>query len=461
MLAVAAALLVAVTIISGYPLPALMLALAAYLSYELLLSDHLFYPPRCDYRYNLDNAKRGSARIDNGQLLLAQPLDNDCTALAELQISATAGGFIFDPYIEIGSGTTTQRQYFERGAGGRRYLNISHLPAAERISLKPRHCRIPDGEITLYRWRNPALEEKKILILAPHADDAEIAAFALYRRHDCFIATVSAGEVEADHYLPLCGDAAEAALLKGRLRAWDSVTVPRWGGVDAENCVQLGYFCKTIGQMYRQRDTALTSLAGAGDDIRVFRAFNSQQLPSDTDGRACWDNLVADITHLLTSVQADIVVTPHPLLDPHPDHVYTSVACAEALRNCRSAATVLLYANHHHYSDMFPFGSSGSIASLPPRFAADAAATAPFSLACTADCRRDKTMALAMMHDLRTPLKKRKALRRHLQQLLLGRDSSPYAADDFIRKAVRANELFYSANGATFAAMCAEAAGQP
>ncbi len=83
------------------------------------------------------------------------------------------------------------------------------------------------------------------MVIAPHADDAELAAFGLYSQaREAWIVTLTAGEIETEHYRRMglrrnsCGGA-----LKGRLRAWDSQAVPTWGGVPAERCVQLGYFC--------------------------------------------------------------------------------------------------------------------------------------------------------------------------------------------------------------------------
>jgi hypothetical protein len=60
-----------------------------------------------------------------------------------------------------------------------------------------------------------------------------------------------------------------------------------------------------------------------------------------------------------------------------------------------------------------------------------------------AGARLDKTQALAMQHDLQTPLPLKKRLRRLIQWLLVGRRWPEVGQDDFFRKAVRRHELFW------------------
>ncbi|MHC3970536.1 PIG-L family deacetylase, partial [Pseudomonas aeruginosa] len=118
-----------------------------------------------------------------------------------------------------------------------------------RIRLRGRHCRLV-GEPTLWRARHPDYRERRVMVIAPHADDAELAAFGLYSQAcEAWIVTLTAGEIETEHYRRMGLDGIAAARLKGRLRAWDSQAVPAWGGVPAERCVQLGYFCLQLPAM--------------------------------------------------------------------------------------------------------------------------------------------------------------------------------------------------------------------
>lgn len=48
---------------------------------------------------------------------------------------------------------------------------------------------------------------------------------------EAWIVTLTAGEIEAEHYQQMGMSKVDAAQLKGRLRAWDSLTVPQWAGV--------------------------------------------------------------------------------------------------------------------------------------------------------------------------------------------------------------------------------------
>ena len=52
-------------------------------------------------------------------------------------------------------------------------------------------------------------------------------------------------------------------------------------------------------------------------------------------------------------------------------------------------------------------------------------------------------MALAMVHDLSTPLPFKKRLRRALQRVLAGRKHASYGENEYFRKAVRRHELFW------------------
>jgi len=57
--------------------------------------------------------------------------------------------------------------------------------------------------------------------------------------------------------------------------------------------------------------------------------------------------------------------------------------------------------------------------------------------------RIDKAQALALQHDLQTPLTGKKRLRRLIQRVLAGRQWPVTGDDEFFRKAVRRHELFW------------------
>jgi hypothetical protein len=102
------------------------------------------------------------------------------TLILELYLRSTVVGRCLDPHVLLGD----DRQDFERGVCGRRYLNLSGQADAlgkGELWLKGRHCRLPVSG-TLYSMHNPDYAERRIMLLAPHADDAELAAFGLYSR---------------------------------------------------------------------------------------------------------------------------------------------------------------------------------------------------------------------------------------------------------------------------------------
>ncbi|MCY1183314.1 hypothetical protein D9M73_239230 [compost metagenome] len=87
-------------------------------------------------------------------------------------------------------------------------------------------------------------------------------------------------------------------------------------------------------------------------------------------------------------------------------------------------------------------GDTGTGVSLPPVLEAGQT-WLPYCLSLDLAQQRDKAMALGMMHDLqpRPPFKRR--LRRVIQRVLAGRQSSPYGENEFFRKAVRKHEVFW------------------
>lgn len=445
-------IIVAVLLLAGHHVIALTALLLSYVIHEVLWSDHIFYDPRQDYSFNLLADSRQPLLLVGERLQLPAGLEKEDTHLIEVMVKAKAMGCIFDPYVEIivenGQQKSKQkksaRQYFERKSAGIRYLNVSHLleDYHDVLIVTAHYCTL-DSSMNILSFKNPLVGKNKIMVIAPHADDAELAAFSLYSQLNSFIVTLSAGEIEAEYYEHLTDDKAEASRFKGRLRSWDSIVVPKWGGVSDKNVMQLGYFCLTLEQMYQHKDVPVKSHTAGLDDIRYFRIFNPQALESDRNGLPTWNNLVQDLAELMQQFKPEIIITPHPAMDPHEDHRYATVACAEACEKSKiSPGCFLLYANHYRYTDMFPFGLSGSAVSLPPLFAPGPGMKI-FSYFVDNKSRREKMAAIAMMHDLRTPIGIKKKIRQILQHILLGRDKIQYGDDDYFRKSIRHNELFY------------------
>ncbi|QJI32401.1 PIG-L family deacetylase [Pseudomonas sp. ADAK18] len=441
-------LLIGVGVLVAWWLP-LLLAVLAWVAHEAWFADHLFYSPADDYQYHFPtDTEQPKVRLDNGRLMLEQPLElsGDETLILALRIRSGWLGRFIDPFIELSDGEHLDRQTFERGVDGLRYLNLSGQAKAladGQLQLRGRFCRM-QGDPVLSVFRQPDVRRQRVMVIAPHADDAELAAFGLYSQAaESWIVTLTAGEIEAEHYQQMGLGKAEAARLKGRLRAWDSLAVPRWAGVPQEHCVQLGYFCLQLAAMKAEPDRAVASREAEMTDIRPFRQLNPFPLPADADGQPTWNNLLADLRMLLLKARPEVIVLPHPMLDPHPDHICAQEAVLEALQGLAWQPTTLLgYANHLHDNDRWPMGDTGMGIALPPSF--DPAYTLqPYCLPLSEEQQRDKAMSLGMMHDLqpRTPFKRR--LRRLIQRLLAARAISPWGENEFFRKAVRRHELFW------------------
>ena len=438
--------LVAVGVFSWWWLPLLLLPLL-WAAHEAWFADHLFYAPGEDYAYDFGEQTREAPASLNGGLLKADcALQGNETLVLELRVKSSWLGRILDPQVELMAGEQADRQTFERGVDGVRFLNLTGLAAplqAGALRLRGRHCRL-SGQPRL--WITPAVElqRRRVMVIAPHADDAELAAYGLYSQADeTWVVTLTAGEIEAEHYQQMGLAKAEAARLKGRLRAWDSIAVPRWAGVAESRCVQLGYFCLQLPAMQAAPDQSAASREADLADIRVFRRFNPFPLPADGDGAPTWRNLLADLRALLEMARPEVLVMPHPQLDPHPDHICAQAAVLEALQGLAwQPQTLLCYANHLHDNDRWPMGDSGDGVALPPQLST-AQAWAPCSLVLDLATQRDKAMALGMMHDLQPPAPFKRRLRRLLQRWLAGRRPSPYGENEFFRKAVRRHELFW------------------
>ena len=440
--------LIASGVLLAWWLP-LVLAVLGWVAHEAWFADHLFYSPQDDYHYTFGpDGERVGLRLEGERLVLDQPLNlvGDETLVLAIKVNSRGLGRFLDPSVQLLGGEHPDQQTFERGVNGLRYLNLSEqarVLSRGELRLKGRYCRV-QGQPELWVFRHPDYREQRVMVIAPHADDAELAAFGVYSQaKEAWVVTLTAGEIEAEHYQHMGLERAQAARLKGRLRAWDSMAVPRWAGVPEAHCAQLGYFCLQLPAMQAAPDQPIASREADLNDTRLFRQLNPFPLPGDQDGAPTWNNLLADLRTLILRARPEVIVLPHPTLDPHPDHICAQAAVFEALQGLEwQPTTVLGYANHLHDNDRWPMGNSGDGIALPPVFDASLSLH-PCSLPLTLDQQRDKAMALGMMHDLQPRAALKRRLRRSIQVLLAGRKPSPYGDNEYFRKAVRRHELFW------------------
>ena len=126
-LLIALVLLIGMGVLVTWWLP-LVLAVLGWIAHEAWFADHLFYSPKDDYQYSfppytqqpkvhLDGER---LRLDDGVMLV-----DDATLVLALRIKSTWLGRFIDPVVELSGGDNPDRQAFERGVNGLRYLNLS------------------------------------------------------------------------------------------------------------------------------------------------------------------------------------------------------------------------------------------------------------------------------------------------------------------------------------------------
>jgi len=447
-LLIALMLLIAIGVLVAWWLP-LVLAVLGWVAHEAWFADHLFYSPNDDYQYNFPPyTPQPKIYLDGERLLLDEGvmLVDDATLVLALRVKSTWLGRFIDPVVELAGGDNPDRQTFERGVNGLRYLNLTgqaQVLSRGALRLRGRFCRLL-GEPVLWALEYPDYRRQRVMVIAPHADDAELAAFGLYSgASESWIVTLTAGEIEAGHYRQMGLDGVEASRLKGSLRAWDSISVPLWGGVPQERCMQLGYFCLQLPAMQSAPADAVASREAQLGDTRYFRRFNPFALGSDVDGLPSWNNLLADLRELIERIEPQVIVLPHPRFDPHPDHLCSQQAVMQALSGTTwQPDTLLHYANHLHDNDRWPMGDAGTGVALPPQMDMHEPLR-PWTLCLSTENQWHKAMSLGMMHDLQPRLPFKRLLRRALQRCLVARRWPAFGENEFFRKTVRRHELFW------------------
>jgi len=384
----------------------------------------------------------------NGPIAMTWPAAGDRvwdTALLGVRVDVDFEGAA--PFIEIASAGLSDRQYFRPGEIGSRWLNLSFLrgamSAGTRVSLRAQGVRIAHGAAPLRLFSNGLDLSRRLLVLAPHPDDAEIAAFGVYAHRNATIVTVTTGNAGPRSYEAVFDDVAEMYHFKGRIRLIDSVTVPWLGGIPPERAFNMGYFDARLAEMYGKPTAVVPEMYGPNTDIGAYLKYNIGSLLPKRSRASTWANLVDDLETVLKKVNPAVILAPHPQLDSHADHQFATVALAEALSRRRQRVTLLLYTNHAD-RNRYPYGPAGTLMSLPPPAAQDVLLDRVYSHPVPADLQRQKLFALEAMHDLR-PSPSR------LYQLEIGGDrsnvpetlGSALGGVNYLRRAPRSNELFF------------------
>jgi LmbE family N-acetylglucosaminyl deacetylase len=287
------------------------------------------------------------------------------------------------------------------------------------------------------------------LVIAPHPDDAEIAAFGLYADTDATVVTLTAGD-RSDRFTSNWGPSISLPRATiARMRVWDSITIPQFGQVEPEHAINLCFPDGRLREMcsHPHRDY---SREGEGElDFAGLRRLNYSPLASAA-GACTWKSMVSDLRDIITKTKPTIIVAPHPWLDPNSDHLYATVAICEAIESAGSAAgRMFLYCVHNRRSELWPFGPAGSGVALLPILAEDGISAEGFySHPLSAGRQREKFLALEAMHDIRDiewPTSApwnvaNRRMRGELRGLAHGMGRNPTS---YLRRAVRPDEVFF------------------
>jgi LmbE family N-acetylglucosaminyl deacetylase len=351
-----------------------------------------------------------------------------------------------DPWVEVSVGERHIQQYLDVNAVGVRWLNLSslreQLAGGGEVIIRTHAVTLEAEAATLRLFDNHLDLQQRILVIAPHPDDAEIAAFGLYADRQASVVTVSAGNAGDMNYRASVSDPAEHYALKGYLRAVDSVTVPWQGNIPPERTANLGYFDGQLDAMYLAPKQTFPEVYGANTDVALYRRANLSKLVSSAARSNSWQHLVEDLVEVLRKVNPGIVVMPDPRLDAHPDHEFTSVALDQALEHWQGNPIFLLYTNHSD-SDHYPYGPAGTVVSLPLS-ERRVGVQKIYSHSTAHALQIRKLFALESMHDLR--LSPDEQMTCSTATTAHRPDYPRIPAVDYFRRAPRANELFYVFN---------------
>ena len=363
-------------------------------------------------------------------------------------LAVRSGGAEQDPWVEVSVGEFRIQQYLDANAVGVRWLNLSglreQLVGGSEVVVRTHAVTLEAEAATLRLFDNHLDLQRRILVIAAHPDDAEIAAFGLYADRQASVVTVTAGNAGDMNYRASVSDPAEHYALKGYLRAVDSVTIPWQGNIPPERTANLGFFDGRLDAMYLAPTLTLPEVYGPNTDVARYRRANLSKLVSSAARSNSWQHLVEDLVEVLRKVNPEIVVVPDPRLDAHPDHEFASVALDQALEQWQGNPTFLLYTNHAD-ADHYPYGPAGTVVSLPPA-EGHVRIQKIYSHPTAHALQIRKLFALESMHDLRLSPD---------EQITCGSVTIAHRPDyprlpevDYLRRAPRANELFYLFNKA-------------
>jgi LmbE family N-acetylglucosaminyl deacetylase len=419
-----------------------------------------WYDVTADYQVTFTDARmqRLIVRVHDGRFTFPEPAGAWHTALLRVRVAATGAAVWAEPGVAVTvPGEPPCVQHFERSAEGTRFIDLCFDPARLQpgtlVELDGVHLRIQDQDAELLLFESVVREGSRILVLAPHPDDAEIAAFGLLASGDSWIVTTTNGSYGGDAYADLLPAPHSRDSLQAELRKWDSLTGALWAGLAPDRVINLGYFTFSLEPMYRDPAAVVSSSITGSADIAPWRRA-PQPFLSAREATSTWSSFVDDLQQILLAVRPDVIVMPHPSLDANRDHVFTAAGLLEALERLGDPPLhLLLYTNHHVHSEYYPFGGPSSRITLPPWLDGCVHFGGVLSHRLAPPTRLAKLFALEAMHDLR-PAPQLLAegnidrAAHHLAGAVLRLIQDPAHELSYFRRAVRHNELFLTHSSA-------------
>ncbi|MBI3264089.1 MAG: PIG-L family deacetylase [Acidobacteria bacterium] len=366
------------------------------------------------------------------------------TALLGVWVNANGA----DPLVAISAGAVRLEQHLDPGGSGLRWLNLTglrgELKDGTAVTLTGEGVVLEPGDAILRLFTNKLDLTGRILILAPHPDDAEIAAFGLYADRNATIVTVTSGNAGDANYADNVKDPAKQYLLKGYLRAVDSVTVPWQGGIPPSRTANLGYFDARLKTMREKPAEAVPEMYGPNTDVAPYRRANISSLVPNTSRTNTWNHLVEDLVTILKKVNPNVIVMPFPQLDSHADHQHVAVAAVEAFAKWKRTPRFLLFTNHATGTrDRYPYGPAGTVTSVPPYSGPAVSVMSVYAHPVSEEVQLRKLFALESMHDLRLSPAEQNALASGHPNPARRDDYPRQPAVDYLRRAPRPQEIFF------------------
>jgi LmbE family N-acetylglucosaminyl deacetylase len=302
---------------------------------------------------------------DCGRLVLP-PLDEGERAI--LQIHGKVSSWRTEPSLALsGSDGFCIYGLAPGEVGWFRFCLPSLTPGREsRLEIRTHGFVMDRGGCAVFCSREAPRLDERILILAPHPDDAEIAAYGFYKAQAerTWVLTMTGGEKGS---YPANGEGLNERTRRAEIRVAESLDLPMKGGVSSQR----------VGNLLLPDGGMETLLCGgqvrAGIDPGLQEVlktrFPDAMLPDILCGSA--EEATALLGFCLEKIRPDIVVCPH-WLDTHPDHRATATLLARAAQkvSCYPRA-IYAYTVHPIYSELEPFGAVGT-ASSPPALLEDA-----------------------------------------------------------------------------------------